>query len=1108
MSGKENSNGMTGASAPPPGPDPNERATSALEASGLGPAADAVEVDQLGVGEAAPPVVVGEGASPVLATPALDQSSVELNNRWQTIKSDIYSSAAEIRGLAQIPVAEAEEVVFGGDNNGGNNGFGGDGTFVEDDPRDVLDNSKSMIPFHMTGRFDSLEKLTELVNSDFDVKQNRDPADSALAVLKVVTVFPALINVCVKKTTIMKDHFRVAKQRCTYKLYGPGAHYPKMTDFHWYDKAQPFDLESEDTTTASHGSLRRISPVHTFLQVGPGSLGFGRINSADGVHADGEVAKGRDGDTVLFAQGKYLLKEANYRDIKLVYMAPNENIISVDGMATLMRIDAGQVGGALRLETNEFEIFRSGKTIVLDNKEWAEPCVVNRVGGIFTLRKYVQFITIDEGYVASISRKDGRQFLLSEPGQYVLKHSNWDFANTVLCSNDDNYTIGPFIVKTVSSDEVGVARNRWTNESFILKKGKYYLHSSKWEVNVKPIARAEVYIKPFRFIQVGTSMYVGARNLIKGSFDEFHDKFENKIIVLHETQYASAVQVPKVSSNVMRFGPWFTVTVSAGKVALFDRRGTISVEGNGQKKLALEEGVILEPLPTVGLTIHLGDIKFLSSDDFDLGVRVNVDFRISDHIKLATLLRSRATNEATDLDEMNTDFVNANCDDRSRIDQKSHKFYQKAWSFTFDDFKAELMQLATSNVLSLFRTYKSSDLIIGSALGSKKGTNEGPAAQVEAAEKARIEKNIEQITEQCSAMLMESLENNQVGIKITKIHLLGGIRFADPQVLENFKARTREATRAETMVAIGKSNEARAKAESVAHIEKAREEATIKTLQLEGARKHEAIQLETLRLKTEQEIASEQLKRKKQLESEKLQLEQQHHMELEQAKMEAAIKTLRVEEQQKQRIIELEIEKENAVKAVEMEKIRTQVGAEVELLRLKAEKEQAAILNETKRMRAEADRVLALERIRAEKEIELIKSQLAAEVEKQRAMAEAEAIKALADAEEYRQRKINAMALERPHNLDIEKVLALMNQGIEHFGQAAWRHPDLVEAMVGISKDGATSGTGTGNGGYQSVVSQSVNQAISVMQMMELKSLKNSQSEPKKDEFITPNEAA
>jgi hypothetical protein len=33
--------------------------------------------------------------------------------------------------------------------------------------------------------------------------------------------------------------------------------------------------------------------------------------------------------------------------------------------------------------------------------------------------------------------------------------------------------------------------------------------------------------------------------------------------------------------------------------------------------------------------------------------------------------------------------------------------------------------------------------------------------------------------------------------------------------------------------------------------------------------------------------------------------------------------------------------------------------------------------------------------------------------------------------------------------------MKIMNEGVKHFGNAAWRHPDVVEAMVGInSKDG------------------------------------------------------
>lgn len=1043
-------------------------ALSADQVAGLGGGDGAVEIDSVLNEPVKEPVVVGETEKSVVATAALNPLSVELNERWETIKSDVCDSVADVDGLTQVVVTAEEyrEEEYQHTD--------------EDDPIAVLDNTKSNIPFHRQGEINSIEDLQRRVNEDYDPKENKDRLDDAKACLKAVTVVPMVYRKLAHKDIIKKDHFRVARERTSFKLYGPGVVYPPLTDFKWYSANQEaFDDESTEMGLSQVEEEKRlnrkITDVHTLLQVGANHLGFGRIVTNRAKHndcdAESENSKGREGDTVLFSQGKYLLKESEYRDIRVRKLAVDEPVIEVGNLATVMRIDAGQVGGALRLETNEFEIFKSGKTIILDKKEWANACVEDRRSGIVHLGKYVQYITVEEGYLASISRKDGRQFLLKEPGLYVLKHSNWYFESTELKQNADNLQIGPFIVRTVSSDHVGVARRKGlSNQSFILRKGKYYLHSAKWEVNVAPIARAEVYIKPFTFVQVGTSMYVGARNLRTGNFDEFHDNYQNKIIVLHETQYGRVVQVPKVSANVMRFGPWFTVTVSAGKVALFDRRGEITMEGPGQKKLALEDGVILEPLPTVGQTVHLGDITFLSSDDFDLGVRVNVDFQIKDYMMLAKLLRSRCTIDATDMDEMAQDFVERNSNDQRKIHEKHHGYYQKAWDFSLEDLKAELQQLATSNILSLFRTYKSSDLIIGSSNKTMDSALEEDRALYEAEEKKRISGNIESITSMCIQMLMKSIQNNEWGISIKQIHLLGGIRFADKQVLENFKSRTREATRAETMIAVGKSNEARAKAEAAAHIEKAREEATIKRLQLEGAREHERITLETMRLKTEQEIASEQLKRQKMLEIEKLQLEQQHQMELEQAKMQASIETLKIEEQKKQRAIELEIAKEKAA-----------AEAEMELVRLKAAKEQEVLEMETKRKREEAQRIIDSENAKVQEELARLRNKLDADMIVEKAKAEAEAKRLIADAQEYQEKKINELALNRPSNLDVEEIMKIMNEGVKHFGNAAWRHPDVVEAMVGInSKDGTPQD-------YKTVVNQSVNQACSMLQMAELK---------------------
>jgi hypothetical protein len=769
-----------------------------------------------------------------------------------------------------------------------------------------------------------------------------------------------------------------------------------------------------------------------------------------------------------------------YRDIKLIYMDPAKSVIRMGDLATLVRIDSGQVGGAVRLETNEFELFKSGKTIILDNKEWASPIVVERRSKIFNVGKFIQYVTIEEGYVASISRKDGHHFLLSEPGTYVLKHSMWDFSQTNLQLNIANFDMGPFIIRTIDTDHVGVAKDRWTSKSYILRAGKYYLHSSKWLVDVQPIGAQEVYIKPFTFVQVGTTCYVGARNLLKGSFDEFHEEYANKIIVLHETRYSNIVQVPKISHSVLRFGPWFTLSVQAGKVAMFDRHGVITMEGSGEKRLSLEDGVILEPLPTVPQIINLESIDFLSSDDYELGINVMLDFDITNHISLSTMLRARAENSATDLEEIGTEFVGRNETCNNRLLMKHHDTITKAWSYSFQDFQNELKQLAKNNLLSLLRTYPSTQLIIGS----------DPSCT-----KELIEANITKIASECHKMLESTIDALDMGIKVKKIHLLGGFRFTDSEVINLFKARTREATRADTMIAVGKSNEAKARAQAAAAIEKTKEENTIKTLKLEEARKHEAIHLETLKLKTEQEVASEQLKRAKELESQRLEIEQENRLALSKAENEARIKEISLENWKRTEMIKLEAERAKAEKELELEKKKCTTDAEVALIKVEAsaerEKKELALKLDKEKKILEIKAIshqLALEKAKVENEIAQLSAQLQNKLLSEKVVVDAESIRALADAEKYRQHTINEAATKRPQNLDVENYIKLQNEAIKHFGNAAWRHPDAIEAMVGIKSAGGPGGKA--NGDLNAVLNHTVTQAIGVMQMDALKKLK------------------
>jgi hypothetical protein len=297
------------------------------------------------------------------------------------------------------------------------------------------------------------------------------------------------------------------------------------------------------------------------------------------------------------------------------------------------------------------------------------------------------------------------------------------------------------------------------------------------------------------------------------------------------------------------------------------------------------------------------------------------------------------------------------------------------------------------------------------------------------------------------------------------------------------------------MIAVGKSNEAKARAQAAAAIEKTKEENTIKTLKLEEARKHEAIHLETLKLKTEQEVASEQLKRAKELESQRLEIEQENRLALSKAENEARIKEISLENWKRTEMIKLEAERAKAEKELELEKKKCTTDAEVALIKVEAsaerEKKELALKLDKEKKILEIKAIshqLALEKAKVENEIAQLSAQLQNKLLSEKVVVDAESIRALADAEKYRQHTINEAATKRPQNLDVENYIKLQNEAIKHFGNAAWRHPDAIEAMVGIKSAGGPGGKA--NGDLNAVLNHTVTQAIGVMQMDALKKLK------------------
>merc|ERR1712107_159025 len=169
---------------------------------------------------------------------------------------------------------------------------------------------------------------------------------------------------------------------------------------------------------------------------------------------------------------------------------------------------------------------------------------------------------------------------------------------------------------------------------------------------------------------------------------------------------------------------------------------------------------------------------------------------------------------------------------------------------------------------------------------------------------------------------------------------------------------------------------------------------------------------------------------------------------------------------------------------------------ELETMKLKALKEQEIIRAETEKLRQENE--LLIFQTKLEKEIK---------AKKLKAIVEAEAIKLMADAEEYKQNKINEIASSRPENLNIETFMKIQNDAVQHFGKAAWRHPDLVEAMVGINNN--SNNCKVNKNDYQSVVNNSINQAVSMMHMRELTNNKvfSKKKFKKENSFDNENEA-
>lgn len=294
-------------------------------------------------------------------------------------------------------------------------------------------------------------------------------------------------------------------------------------------------------------------------------------------------------DFIVFNEGRHVLNDKDYRDVKVVNLKRNNmSDLTKLGPLRILYVREGFLGGAYKIYTGEYEIFHAGPPYLLHVKDYERIVLVQRKDVKFRLGP-IAFVTVRDGFLGGVyCKKSGKYQILPSGRSYSLNSEKYQVDSI----EDDidivpislKFKIGPYTFLTVKENYFGGAYKRKGGRFFILPSGNSYkLHE---DVYYNPVTAKKgdhmVKCGPLNFITVNEKNLAGAYRKIDGHWEELSLGREH---LLHEKDYHGMVNIPKYSYIEQLFGPLKVITIQEGFIGVCENEGKMELLDPGFHRL-------------------------------------------------------------------------------------------------------------------------------------------------------------------------------------------------------------------------------------------------------------------------------------------------------------------------------------------------------------------------------------------------------------------------------------------------------------------------------------------------------------------------------------------
>lgn len=332
----------------------------------------------------------------------------------------------------------------------------------------------------------------------------------------------------------------------------------------------------------------------------------------------------KDGEYVLFGQGRHVLDESKYRNIQIQKL--DRTIVKI-GPLTVLYVREGWIGGALRRNEGTYDIFHSGPPYILHDQDFEDIELVKRSLQPFRLGPY-QFVTVTDGQLAGAFTKSGRFQVLPPGNTYQLHEKFFDPAHLV--NRTDSFRLGPYFYLTVRKGFVAGATRKKGGEFVVLPPGETYRLNVEEYFEPVHVKRDQHIVRcgPLTFLTVQKGKLSGAYQVSDGKFVEFDDA--DAEYVLHELEYHSLCTIDKLSTEVQQFGPYYVVTIPEGYCGVFQREGRIEIREPGFYQVPADQYSIGKPIPLKTFTLTFSKLEFKTRDGISMAMNATVVWKVKE----------------------------------------------------------------------------------------------------------------------------------------------------------------------------------------------------------------------------------------------------------------------------------------------------------------------------------------------------------------------------------------------------------------------------------------------------------------------------------------------